>query len=215
MKKVKAELDVIRDDNDGTYGFKLYEQRREGSTLTRGELIDSLNTCKNWDHAADLGFRAAYAREIRELDVRAVYIDDYGISVTHTLFPWRKSYRGFRPGLGDWVKIRAILVRQAQYTDRKLHNTFWKRVALSEETSALFLGLRTLSNGNVIYNWDEGSEYRPKEYFRAALVCPGERLNPVYVALEDVWREVLGHHLHRRNRRLKLDYLKKIPENWR
>lgn len=53
----------------------------------------------------------------------------------------------------------------------------------------LFLGYRNLSNGELIWDEDEGNIYYPKEHMKVALVSPNERENPVYVPLDKIKAE--------------------------
>jgi len=61
----------------------------------------------------------------------------------------------------------------------------WKRVKY-EVKGCIFLGIRTLSNGFNSWEYDIGYVFEPIESFNAALVCPGPRINPIYVPLDAI-----------------------------
>lgn len=61
---------------------------------------------------------------------------------------------------------------------------YWE--SMSFESSGIFLGTRTLQNGNREYDSDYGYYFDPKEYFKVALICPGPDLNPIYVPLDSI-----------------------------
>lgn len=114
-----------------------------------------------------------------------------------------------RPKLGQRVRIRARLVREAEanasrdYSDKKT----WVREGyydpekprsvpewlvrmksiMKEPTTikGVYIGYRTLSNGTRRWYGDEGFVFTPEEYFEAWLVVIGERLRPVFVRPED------------------------------
>lgn len=50
----------------------------------------------------------------------------------------------------------------------------------------IFLGQRTLADGRSYYEEDYGYIFEPDSHFRAALVCPGPNLNPIYVPLDAI-----------------------------
>ena len=54
---------------------------------------------------------------------------------------------------------------------------------------AIFLGYRMLQNGFRDYDSEYGYTFITREYVKAALACPGERLNPIYVPLNRIWRQ--------------------------
>ena len=49
---------------------------------------------------------------------------------------------------------------------------------------AIFLGIRTLKNGTREFDNEYGWSFNPKEYFKAALICPTDKINPVFVPLD-------------------------------
>jgi|SRR5690606_31994700 len=52
-------------------------------------------------------------------------------------------------------------------------------------SNGIFLGLRSLSNGTSEPD-EYGYQFSAHESFKAALVCPGHNLNPVYVPLDAI-----------------------------
>ncbi len=48
----------------------------------------------------------------------------------------------------------------------------------------IFLGTRCLKNGFIEYDQEEGFRFSPREHFMAALLSPGENLNPIYAPLD-------------------------------
>ena len=70
---------------------------------------------------------------------------------------------------GQSVKVSCQLIRSRKYIPSnygsKTHK-FWKTHQLDDIRSGIFLGYRTLSNGNRTYYSDEGYIYAPIEYFK-------------------------------------------------
>lgn len=60
----------------------------------------------------------------------------------------------------------------------------WERMPYSAK--CLFLGVRTLKNGTRSFDSEYGWEFSAREHFQAALVCPGEKENPVYVPMDAI-----------------------------
>lgn len=85
---------------------------------------------------------------------------------------------------GARVEYSAVLARRWKFPGLG-HDIlkFWHTVILRDARSGLFLGLRTVSDGER-YCDDDGCYYTPRKYHRVALVCPGPGRNPVYVPLE-------------------------------
>lgn len=72
----------------------------------------------------------------------------------------------------------------------KNHFKYWNPV--ESKFTGIFLGLRTLYDGQVHFgDYEESVTFTRKRSFVAALVSPGERLNPVYVPLEaiEAWNQ--------------------------
>ena len=53
-------------------------------------------------------------------------------------------------------------------------------------SNCIYLGKRRLSNGEIWIDYEEGTTYKPLEYFMAALVCADEKSKPVYVPLTSI-----------------------------
>lgn len=58
----------------------------------------------------------------------------------------------------------------------------WKSVKC-DLNNCIYLGTRTLSNGSIRYSWDDGTDYRPTTHFPAAIICPSDKHNPIYVPI--------------------------------
>lgn len=84
--------------------------------------------------------------------------------------------------LGDTVTCTAILKRRGRALRGWSAEKFWENCTI-QPRRAVFLGLRTLSNGRRDVEDEVGYIYEPREYFSAALVCFSARENPVYVPL--------------------------------
>ena len=83
-----------------------------------------------------------------------------------------------RPKFGDKVKYSNILRRYSRGRTK-----FWKPERKPGE--GIWLGYRTLSNGDV-YHDEDGAGYTPKEWQKAALICTNSKENPFYVPAEDI-----------------------------
>ncbi len=57
----------------------------------------------------------------------------------------------------------------------------WK--VFDREGTGVYLGTRTLQNGRVDRD-EDGSYFIRESCFEAALICPGTRINPIYVPLD-------------------------------
>jgi len=79
---------------------------------------------------------------------------------------------------GDRITVTNRLKRKKDETQNR-----WVKVD-TEPVEVIFLGWRTLSNGNVYHSWEEGASYAPTSHFRAMLVCANGRQNPFYVEVE-------------------------------
>lgn len=96
---------------------------------------------------------------------------------------------------GASVTVTATL-RRREHTKRDPNgrNRYIKEWARSDDSflnqkmkkAGIFLGYRTLSNGETEYLGEDGASYSPDNYFRAALVCLSPRENPVYVPLDAI-----------------------------
>lgn len=94
--------------------------------------------------------------------------------------------------LGDRVKYKNGLRRRY-----KALPTLWQSERVWEPVNfvhnhpedhgeGVVVGIRTLSNGVVTYDAEEGNTYRQKETFQALVIAHSMRSKPVYVRLEDV-----------------------------
>lgn len=61
---------------------------------------------------------------------------------------------------------------------------YWKSLEMKISRKGIFLGYRTLSDGYLDYDYEEGNTFIPEKFFKVALVCLSERENPVYVPLK-------------------------------
>jgi hypothetical protein len=93
---------------------------------------------------------------------------------------------------GDRVNIsekykRVWGQRQCTYggTPHNAYTKEWKRVPFVVD-GGIFLGFRTLSDGWNDYEYEVGYVFSAIESFKAALVCPSDRMNPVYVPLDKI-----------------------------
>jgi len=62
----------------------------------------------------------------------------------------------------------------------------WENIDCVKEIEVYFLGYRTLKNGHVNYDYDEGVTFEPDESLRACLVIVNEKENPFYVLEKDL-----------------------------
>lgn len=80
------------------------------------------------------------------------------------------------PKLGEWITI-----------DHKLRRTHsqnyaqWVPQMFREPVKAMFIGKRTLGNGEIRYSYEDGVEFRRKEAITAWLVVINTRNKPFYV----------------------------------
>lgn len=84
---------------------------------------------------------------------------------------------------GDCVEITDKYVRRYEKRAGKMHSESWKvwRVQPFFRKTCIFLGERTLRDGIVHYDYEDGHTFISKEHFQAALVSPGPKEKPVYV----------------------------------
>lgn len=86
------------------------------------------------------------------------------------------------PEFGSRVEFTSRYYREIEYQDGG-HIKSWERS--KKGGSGLFIGTRTLQNGDCYWTGDD-YVFTPEEFFEAALVVPGPRLNPVYVPLDAI-----------------------------
>ncbi len=63
---------------------------------------------------------------------------------------------------------------------------FWDTVEIKVPRYGIFLGYRTLFDGFIERDYDEGDQFTISKHYRVALVCLSERENPVYVPLNSI-----------------------------
>lgn len=96
---------------------------------------------------------------------------------------------------GCIVRCSKILKRRTTYKEfpskiEGLRNTrrrwkYWDEVQGSVK-EGIFLGYRTLHNGTSEWESEVGYIFDSHESFKAALVCPSDKKNPVYVPLHAI-----------------------------
>lgn len=62
----------------------------------------------------------------------------------------------------------------------------WHRRSLSKPRQGIYIGSRTLSDGNVRYDEYGIGEFYAEKYYQAGLVVFNARENPVYVPLDAI-----------------------------
>lgn len=85
---------------------------------------------------------------------------------------------------GQHVIYEKILVRRNGPDELK----YWEPLQLKAPQRGIFLGLRTLANGKAVaHNGSATSaqsiSFQPLAHFRAALISPSKKENPIYVPL--------------------------------
>lgn len=98
------------------------------------------------------------------------------------------------------VEFGAVVTVSAVYRRRYQHNEQGPRWGVRKYWDAwkikprdgLYIGGRTLSNGQRWYEDEVGAVYEPAEYFRAALVVFSERERPVLVPLDALAQAGVG-----------------------
>jgi len=98
--------------------------------------------------------------------------------------------KAMTPEFGQWVTCTARLYRTdrtesykapAGYTKYR-HLKYWARLPVKNE--GLFIGTRTLYDGEVEWTEGTGSVFYPKSHFTAALIVPGPRRKPILVPMD-------------------------------
>ena len=80
------------------------------------------------------------------------------------------------------------------WTDKTLRREYveknrkeWKTSTRLNPGEVVFLGYRTLANGKLIRDWEEGNSFEADHHFRACLVAPTDgKRNSFYVMEEDL-----------------------------
>jgi len=91
---------------------------------------------------------------------------------------------------GDVVIVKGGLDRKFRVRTPK-NIKEWDRYEFKQPRTGILIGFRTLTNGTITYgSYDEPTEYRPTEHFKAALVALGPRTKPILVRLEDIANEI-------------------------
>lgn len=100
-----------------------------------------------------------------------------------------------RPVFGQRVRVNAKLVKRYDRPQFKYPvNTTWQRIAYNVE--GIYIGFRTLSEGCIDADYEDGYTYRyfiPKRHMKVWLIVINERSNPIYVLPEDASFEVTEH----------------------
>jgi len=79
--------------------------------------------------------------------------------------------------LGTKVSVTAKYSRVYEENSRK---TYKEKQFFSQ---GIFIGYRTLSNGYVHYEYDEGAYWVPQEHFQVGLFVHDLNINPIYIPL--------------------------------
>ncbi len=95
------------------------------------------------------------------------------------------------PSFGSLVKANAFLVRsrKVEYNDDRYRTQKTMKIWQSKhkKITGIFLGTRTLQNGELRYDDDYGYYFIPKQWFSAVLLCPSPTKNPIYVPLDSIY----------------------------
>ena len=75
---------------------------------------------------------------------------------------------------------KIIINKKLKRTGRR--DKSWIEIDI-REIEVRVIGIRTLSNGRMYY--DEGANYEPAEYFKAALVVEKLSRNPFYIKIHE------------------------------
>lgn len=86
---------------------------------------------------------------------------------------------------GQKITVDYKLVRRCDHNKGRRTFKFWGKMKLAESKEATIIGTRTLSNGEVEYEYEIGNIYYQKSFIKALLVATDMRTNPFYVLLED------------------------------
>lgn len=62
----------------------------------------------------------------------------------------------------------------------------WERISFMKPQTGILIGFRTLANGIMRPCGEDGMLFTPQEYINVALVVLNERMNPIYVSMEDI-----------------------------
>ncbi len=81
---------------------------------------------------------------------------------------------------GDKIDIKK------QYVSYKYQgNKTWKQRDIKEEKNCLFLGYRTVKEGKIEYDPEEGYYFYPNNHITVMLVSVNSKLNPIYVPIKE------------------------------
>lgn len=88
--------------------------------------------------------------------------------------------------LGQQITVENVLKRRTKFSTPNEYGIskrlkVWERVPLKKATTAIIVGIRTLSNGNTDYDYEVGYMYNPTEYFKALLVVSSLKNAPYFV----------------------------------
>lgn len=87
--------------------------------------------------------------------------------------------------LGQKINFEAVLKRHFKYTPSpngvgRINQKVWQKYK-HPNGSGIIIGIRTLSDGQVDYCFDEPAVYKPEKYFKALLVVENLRNKPVLI----------------------------------
>jgi len=87
--------------------------------------------------------------------------------------------------MGCPVLVIQKLSRYQKSVDHKTYK-YWKIITLPSVRSGIFLGYRTIFDGTISYDYEEGHSFIQNKKIRVALVCLSDRENPIYVPIESL-----------------------------
>lgn len=86
---------------------------------------------------------------------------------------------------GDRVSVSAVYERARSYKSNGTWKKWWEPCRLGTPREALYIGYRTVVDGEADYiGEEEGTAFTPERHYRAALVVFSERERPVLVPLD-------------------------------
>lgn len=92
--------------------------------------------------------------------------------------------------LGQQIQVTQRLVRN--HDGWHVGSRSWVARDLPKPLNVLFIGERTLSNGQQTNDYDDhgsgGLYYKPEEYFSAALVVADRRRKPFFVPIDGIMK---------------------------
>lgn len=89
-----------------------------------------------------------------------------------------------KPTFGTRVRVKAVLKRRELRSSVHGTRKFWQSRTLEKPRSGLYIGYRTLYDGEVKIGDYEMPEFHPESHGQAALVVFSERERPVFVPFD-------------------------------